>query len=40
MYTGIVLAIYVAVSTAITLAFAKTKTGKKVMNYIINKLTL
>lgn len=40
MYTGIVLMIYVAVGMIVTLGFAKTKLGKNVMNYMLNKLTL
>lgn len=40
MYTGIVLMAYVTVSMIVTLIFFKTKAGKYVMNYILNKLTL
>ena len=40
MYTGMVLMIYAGVGMIVTLAFFKTKLGKNVMNYMLNKLTL
>ena len=40
MYTGMVLMIYVMVSMIVTLAFFKTKPGERVMNYIMDRMTL
>lgn len=40
MYTGMVLITYIAIAAIATLAFAKTKPGKTIMNYALDKLTL
>lgn len=40
MYTGIALITYIAIAAIATSAFAKTKPGKNVMNYALDKLTL
>ena len=40
MYTGIALIVYIAIATIATLGFAKTKQGKTIMDYALDKLTL